>query len=91
MIWFNDLEKDKRYKYWPKSITEVLTPKRQGALYNIRRNLYNALFVLDFTLLAHLRYLDDLFVYIQREIPLRIGIIPFYDDSRSIECIFYFT
>ncbi|KAJ3377938.1 hypothetical protein HDU92_007799, partial [Lobulomyces angularis] len=76
VIWWNDIEKDKRYKNWPNSVTEYLRPIYPGQLHTVRKNFNNVLFVLDFTLAEHLRYLEEVFIYIQRDLPIRFGIIP---------------
>ena len=45
--WINDLQKDRRYQGWPKSVTEILRPTFPGMLRHIRQHFFNVLFIVD--------------------------------------------
>jgi UDP-glucose:glycoprotein glucosyltransferase len=53
--WLNDIEKDAQYRMWRSSLQEILMPTYPGQLRQIRRNLFNAVFVLDPASLEALR------------------------------------
>lgn len=83
VVWWNDLEKDKRYKNLPKSISEILRPAYPGQLRYLRKNMFNVLFAIDMTNLNQLSVLTDSLGFIERDIPLRFGVIPVVDDSND--------
>ena len=43
----NDLEEDKEYARWPKTVKALLQPNWPGQLYFVRKNLITAIFVFD--------------------------------------------
>ncbi|KAJ3023155.1 hypothetical protein HKX48_004096 [Thoreauomyces humboldtii] len=81
VIWWNDLEKDKRYKSWPKGIAEVARPSYPGQLKYVRKNLMSILFLVDLTNAMHLRTVVQTFEFIEREIPLRFGVAPLMNSE----------
>ncbi|KAJ3220290.1 hypothetical protein HDU67_003305 [Dinochytrium kinnereticum] len=76
VVWWNDLEKDKRYRMWPKSIREIMRPAYGSQLRYLRKNLFSVLLVLDLSNVDHLHALLEIFEFIDREIPLRFGLLP---------------
>ncbi|KAI8855158.1 hypothetical protein BC829DRAFT_378241 [Chytridium lagenaria] len=79
VLWWNDLEKDKKYRMWPKSIREVLRPSYSSQLRYIRKNLFNVVLILDLSNPEHLKSMIEVFDFIDREVPLRFGLIPAVD------------
>ena len=45
--WLNDLENDKKYKHWPKSMQEILRPTYAGMMRSIARNFFHIVLILD--------------------------------------------
>ncbi|KAJ3249147.1 hypothetical protein HDU78_007109 [Chytriomyces hyalinus] len=76
VVWWNDLEKDKRYKQFPASLQDLLRPSYPGQLKYIRKNIFNVVFVLDLTNLEHLLIIVDIFKFVEHSIPLRFGLVP---------------
>ncbi|KAJ3071820.1 hypothetical protein HDU98_004753 [Podochytrium sp. JEL0797] len=81
VLWWNDLEKDKRYKQFPKSLRELLQPSYPGQLKYVAKNMFNALFVLDLTNLEHLAVQMNVFQFIEHTVPLRFGLVPAVGDG----------
>ncbi|KAI9340426.1 UDP-glucose:glycoprotein glucosyltransferase-domain-containing protein [Zopfochytrium polystomum] len=81
LLWWNDLEKDKRYKSWPKSVRDLLRPGYPGQPRYIRKNLFSVLFAMDLTKLENLEVLTNVFNFVERDIPLRFGVIPVISSS----------
>lgn len=80
--WVNDLENDKKYSYWPKSLQEILRPTYPGMLRSIARNFYNLLVIVDPSkdnAKALLKTLESFYV---NDIPIRIGFV-FVTNSES--------
>jgi UDP-glucose:glycoprotein glucosyltransferase len=48
-LWLNDIENDPETAKWPTSLRVLLQQRYPGRLPMIRRNLFNAIFVLDIT------------------------------------------
>ncbi|KAI8384821.1 UDP-glucose:glycoprotein glucosyltransferase-domain-containing protein [Radiomyces spectabilis] len=88
-IWWNDLEKDKRYKEWTSNLYDMLRPVYPGQLRAIRRNVYNLLMIEDLSTLTSLnRIKDDIQHMIKQGTPIRFGIMPLVDaDEYSASTI----
>lgn len=57
-----------------------------GQLHSIRKNIFTLIFVLDLTNPKHFEYLDSIFVFIERDVPLRFGVAQSaYDDVCKFE------
>jgi UDP-glucose:glycoprotein glucosyltransferase len=82
VFWWNNLEKDRRYKGWPESLRELMRPVYPGQLHSIRKNVFSVIFLLDLTNTKHFQYLDSIFLFIERNVPLRFGFAQVaYDDA----------
>jgi UDP-glucose:glycoprotein glucosyltransferase len=51
----------------------------------IRRNLFNVLFVIDLSSLKGLEIIDEVKLFIERNIPIRFGLIPLVAKEKN-EC-----
>ncbi|KAL1916354.1 uncharacterized protein VTP21DRAFT_5971 [Calcarisporiella thermophila] len=84
ITWWNDLERDARYKNWPSSLMELFRPMYPGQLSMIARNLFSVLFVVDLTRPEDLEpIVDDVQTMIKRGIPIRFGMVPIVDNSDA--------
>ncbi|ORX41875.1 hypothetical protein BCR36DRAFT_587674 [Piromyces finnis] len=84
--WWNNLESDSRYEKWPKSLREILQPLYyQGQMHRIARNLYNALFVVDISKNNVLEIFTEIFVFIERGVPIRFGVVPIVGLEKKTE------
>jgi len=84
--WWNDLESDSRYNRWPNDIKEILQPLfYQGQMHRIAKNLYNTLFVVDLTKKDVIESFTEIFIFIERGVPIRFGIVPVVDYEKKTE------
>ena len=86
ITWWNDLEKDDRYKGWPSQLADLLKPTYPGQLPSTRRNAFNLVFVEDLSRPESLaRITTEVQSMISRLIPIRFGLISIVKDQKS-EC-----
>lgn len=78
---FNNLEKDSKYKYWSRDIAGILQPSWQ--LPQIAVNFYTSIIVLDPATPAGLSALGEAFGIYNANAPIRIGICLTDDDSGT--------
>ncbi|KAF7724618.1 hypothetical protein EC973_000862 [Apophysomyces ossiformis] len=91
-IWWNDLEKDKRYKGWSNNLFDasisLLRPVYPGQLRAIKRNIYNLLMIENLTSASSLlRIQEDVQAMVKGGTPIRFGIIPIVGPHHSAETI----
>ncbi len=73
--WINDIEKDKAYKNWPSSVTELLRPTFPGMLRSIRKNFFNVIILCNpshRSSVPLMKMLESLYVH---RAPTRVGIV----------------
>jgi UDP-glucose:glycoprotein glucosyltransferase len=92
-----------RYKQWPSSLTGVsslqnvflvlksdpqyLRPTYPGQLHTVRKNTWNVIVVLDFSLSSTLETVTQQISHmVQRGIPIRFGVIPMFDVGTNDIC-----
>ncbi len=73
--WINDIEKDRLYKGWPESVTELLRPAFPGMLRSIRKNLFNVVIMCDPSKRESMSLLKLLESFYVHRAPTRIGIV----------------
>lgn len=77
LLWWNDLEKDKRYTVWTRSVREILKPVYPGQMNLVARNMNNVVLVLDLSRPESLRLIaESVRTYVSRGIPVRFGLVP---------------
>lgn len=77
IVYLNDLEKDARYKHWPKSLQALMQPAYPGATPQVRRNVINVIFALDFARTdSHIILSEHIATFIKRGLSVRIGVVP---------------
>ncbi|BGP16173.1 hypothetical protein JCM10213_001389 [Rhodosporidiobolus nylandii] len=77
ILWWNDLEKDRRYKSWPTAVKELLRPTYPGAMTLVARNLNNVVFLLDLSQPNSLLLIvENVKHFVSRGIPVRFGVVP---------------
>jgi len=86
IIWLNDLEKDKRYEQFSKSLMVLLNPTLPGQLPHIRRDMFNLILPVDFTKLEDLEIITgQLLTLVKRLVPIRFGLVPLTPTGESIQ------
>ncbi|KAG0659060.1 hypothetical protein C6P46_005356 [Rhodotorula mucilaginosa] len=91
ILWWNDLEKDRRYKSWTKSVRELLRPSYPGSMAQVARNLNNLVFILDLSRSDSLQHITrNIKQYVSRGLPIRFGVVPHVGpsgDSSSVSTL----
>ncbi|KAI7903194.1 UDP-glucose:glycoprotein glucosyltransferase-domain-containing protein [Cokeromyces recurvatus] len=88
IIWWNDLEKDKRYRDWASDVTEYTRPIYPGQLHQVRKNVFNLLMVEDLAQVESLsRIVNELYAMVKRSVPIRFGIVPIIKKDGSTSTI----
>lgn len=82
-IWINDLERDAMYRQFPKSLYSLVQQGSPNQFKYVRRNIFSALFFVDFTNSAHLNELLKIQNIIRQQAPLRFGVMPVLNAKSS--------
>ncbi|KAJ3728096.1 hypothetical protein DFJ43DRAFT_1085879 [Lentinula guzmanii] len=93
IIWWNDLEKDRRYNQWGASITGLLRPLFPGQFHMIKLNLFNVVLALDLSRPANLVFVaGTMHGIIERGFPFRFGVVPIVEteDGARMARLIYF-
>ncbi|KAF5386468.1 hypothetical protein D9757_005906 [Collybiopsis confluens] len=86
IIWWNDLEKDKRYNQWSPSLSGLLRPMYPGQFPSLRLNLFNIVLVLDLSRPANAIFAaGTMHSIIERGFPFRFGIVPIVETEDGIK------
>jgi len=80
IIFLNNLQKDKRYKGWSKSLRTIMRPSY--GLPRVARSLYTLVVVLDPTTLQGQETINALFEIVEKDFPVRVGVV-FSSSSSS--------
>jgi len=59
-------------------------------MHRIARNIYNSLFVVDLSKSSVLEIFTEIFVFIERGVPIRFGVVPIVDLEKKTEISNYF-
>ncbi|KAK8965056.1 UDP-glucose:glycoprotein glucosyltransferase [Platanthera guangdongensis] len=73
--YLNNLEEDAMYRRWRSNINEILMPVFPGQLRYIRKNLFNAIYVIDPTTTCGAEAIDMIQSMFQKGVPMRFGVI----------------
>ena len=92
IIYWNDLTRDSRYKRWTGSLNALLQPMYAGQMPQVRRNLFNVVYVMRMDRPeTHALLAGEVVQMISRGISIRFGFVPATiageDEDNSIgEC-----
>ncbi|GAB2231281.1 hypothetical protein Droror1_Dr00027570 [Drosera rotundifolia] len=73
--YLNNLEEDPMYKRWRSNLHEILMPAFPGQLRYIRKNLFNAVYVVDPASSCGLEVIDTILHLYENQFPVRFGVI----------------
>eukprot|EP00250_Pteridium_aquilinum_P011892 c20372_g1_i1 orf=227-5122(+) len=73
--YLNNLEEDAMYKRWRSNLQELLMPVFPGQMRYIKKNLFNAVYIVDPASPAGLKVVDTILYYYENNVPMRFGII----------------
>ncbi|KIM46645.1 glycosyltransferase family 24 protein [Hebeloma cylindrosporum] len=93
IVWWNDMEKDKRYASWNPSLYALLRPIYPGAMPSVKANLFNVVLILDLSQMPALNFISGpMQNIISREFPLRFGLVPVAEtqDGKKMAKLFYY-
>ena len=70
---FNNIEKDKAYKKWPRAMETLMTPS--WSLHQLRRNIYTTIIVGNPVEERTLSAIKDMLAVVTQLIPIRLGLV----------------
>ncbi|KAI9676859.1 MAG: hypothetical protein M1817_006698 [Caeruleum heppii] len=86
IIWLNDIEKDKRYARWPRSLNALLQRTYPGQLPSVRRDIHNLVMPVDYTDPDDVEIVtEQLQALVKRGVPLRVGLVPLSHSPAAAE------
>lgn len=84
ITYWNDIEKDARYRHWPNSLQSLLQPTYPGQMPQVRRNLINVILALDFEqTISHLILAEQITPLISRGLGVRFGSVPILSKNSE--------
>ncbi|CAK7268420.1 killer toxin resistant protein [Sporothrix epigloea] len=84
IIWLNNLEKDSRYKDFPKSLRRLLQAGMPGQIPQVRRDIFNQVYAVDFAKNEDvLLIVEQLLEFVRRRLPIRFGLVPLVASPAS--------
>nr|XP_019013386.1 UDP-glucose:glycoprotein glucosyltransferase [Kwoniella pini CBS 10737]OCF52167.1 UDP-glucose:glycoprotein glucosyltransferase [Kwoniella pini CBS 10737] len=90
IVYWNNIEKDKRYKNWPESLGGYLRQVYPGQFHTVRKNTWNLIFVLDLSQVSSLDIIANaISPMIQRGLPIRFGIVPMFNLDQMAKIFHY--
>ncbi len=71
--WVNDLEADKKYQYWSKSLQDIMRPTYPGMMRSIARNIFNLVLIVDPVDESSKTLIKTIESFYVNDMPIRIG------------------
>lgn len=82
--WWNNLEKDAKYKEWSTDMGEYLRPSYPGQLPPVKKNIFNLIMIEDLAQPESLaRITSEIQMMIKRLVPVRFGTISLVNNDNS--------
>ncbi|KAI5067704.1 hypothetical protein GOP47_0018232 [Adiantum capillus-veneris] len=75
VYYLNNLEEDAMYRRWRSNLQELLMPVFPGQMRYIKKNLFNAVYIIDPATPSGLQVVDIILYYYENNVPMRFGII----------------
>ncbi|KAJ8514563.1 hypothetical protein ONZ45_g7920 [Pleurotus djamor] len=86
IVYWNDMEKDKRYARWNPSLMRLMHQTYPGMFHNIRLNLYNIILAVDLSDSTSLEVITGpVSNIIERDFPFRFGIVPIIETENGFK------
>ncbi|KAK7747781.1 killer toxin resistant protein [Diatrype stigma] len=77
IVWLNNVEKDKRYSSYPKTIRALMQMTYPGQIPPIAKDVFNVIIPVDFSNLDDLSMItEQIQAFIKRQLPIRFGLVP---------------
>ena len=71
--WLNDLESDRKYNNWAKSLQEILRPTYAGMMRSIARNIFNLVLIVDPSKDSARSIIKTAESFYVNDLPIRVG------------------
>ncbi|XDG04931.1 hypothetical protein ABKA04_004546 [Annulohypoxylon sp. FPYF3050] len=86
IIWLNNIEKDKRYADYPKSLMSLMQRTYPGQIPPIRKDIFNLVVPVDLSKAEDLSLVvEQLQAFIKRLLPVRFGLVPLTPTKEAEE------
>ena len=86
-LFVNRGELPRAFVFNPWAHLQYLRPTYPGQLHTVRKNTWNVIMVLDFSLSTTLETVTQQIAHmVQRGIPIRFGVIPMFDSDTNDIC-----
>ncbi|XP_075241125.1 UDP-glucose:glycoprotein glucosyltransferase 1-like [Convolutriloba macropyga] len=83
----NDIERDDRYKKWPKSMQYLLQPTFPGSLRRLGRNIHHTVFIINPADVASKPYVVTAQYLLTNSVPSRIGFVFIRDENDEMNVL----
>ncbi|KAJ1728634.1 killer toxin resistant protein [Coemansia biformis] len=82
VLWFNDLEKDRRYASWPADIDVLKEASGPRMMPRVRRNVVQVIYAIDLSVAENwITIFEDILGNIEYGVPMQLGVVPLADYS----------
>ena len=82
--WTNNIELDKNFEDWSRSIELLISAQQDGSIPRLRRNLFNIVAVIDLSQREGLNLVSTVQRYINKfDVPLRLGLVLVDREAES--------
>ncbi|KAG6918623.1 hypothetical protein DXG01_013034 [Tephrocybe rancida] len=87
VVYWNDMEKDRRYQKWSTSVYTLIRPVYHG-IPSVKYNVFNVILILDLSQANSLAFIaGQMANLIDRNIPLRFGLVPISETEDKAQPI----
>jgi UDP-glucose:glycoprotein glucosyltransferase len=83
--WTNDLETDKKYAHWPKSLQDILRPTYPGMMRSIGKNFFNLVLFVDPKQTGSKELLKTAESFYVNDVPVRIGLVFVTNGEEEVD------
>ncbi|KAI0090064.1 glycosyltransferase family 24 protein [Irpex rosettiformis] len=86
IVWWNDIETDKRYERWNPALKMLLAPMYPGQFPNVKLNLFNVVLAIDLSQMSSVNFIAGAVnMIIQRGFPFRFGVVPLVETEQGTQ------
>ncbi|KAF2147059.1 glycosyltransferase family 24 protein [Aplosporella prunicola CBS 121167] len=86
IIWLNDIEKDKRYAQWPKTLQGLLQPTYPGVIPQVRKDIMNTIMPIDLSEPKDVALvIGTLQSMVKRKLAVHWGLVPVMTSQAAVE------
>jgi UDP-glucose:glycoprotein glucosyltransferase len=84
VVFINDLESDKHYAGWSKSLKQFMQPTFPGSLRQVARNVFNLVFCLDPASMEGIELLEYMALFLENQVPVRLGVLLVSGEDNEV-------